>query len=182
MIYIALLRGINVGGHVIKMERLRELFRELEFTNVRTYIQSGNVFFETEQTDIPVLISMIERHLYETLGYEVPAFVRTLAELEQIVALAPFQHLDVTADMRLCVVFTTEPLSSSLSLPLRSPKNDIEIIAVTEHEAFMVWYLINGRPPAMQSYNTLGLGNRTTTRFYHTVGKILQAAKKGERS
>ena len=44
MLYIALLRGINVGGHVVKMERVRELFAELGFTNVRTYIQSGNVF------------------------------------------------------------------------------------------------------------------------------------------
>ena len=72
MIYIALLRGINVGGHLVKMERLRDLFMELGFTHVRTYIQSGNVFFETTQTDRKGVSQTIEQHLHQALGYEVP--------------------------------------------------------------------------------------------------------------
>jgi uncharacterized protein (DUF1697 family) len=179
MIYIALLRGINVGGHTVKMERLRSLFTELGFTQVRTYIQSGNVFFEeTAQTDRETLIQMIEQHLHLVLGYEVPVFLRTIPELEQIVALDPFKHLNVTTDMRLCVMFTNEKIPNTLALPFRSSKNDMEIVHTTDHEAFVVWYLINGRPPATQSFNVLG--NRTTTRFFHTAAKILQAAKKGE--
>ena len=178
MLYIALLRGINVGGHTVKMERLRELFMELGFSNVRTYIQSGNVFFETAQTDRSTLTQMIERHLLNALGYEVPVFLRTIPELEQIIELDPFQHLNVTPDMRLCVVFTSEKIPKTLALPLRSSKNDIEIVHTTDYEAFMVWYLINGRPPAAQSFSVLG--DRTTTRFFHTLAKILQAAKKGE--
>src|SRR5690348_9160245 len=109
MIYIALLRGINVGGHTVKMERLRALFVELGFTHVRTYIQSGNVFFEeTAETDRKILILTIEQHLRQALGYEVPVFLRTILELEQIVALDPFQHINITPDMRACVVFTSE--------------------------------------------------------------------------
>src|SRR5690348_9347846 len=104
MIYIALLRGINVGGHTVKMERLRELFTEVGFTHVRTYIQSGNVFFETAQTDRKILTQTIELHLRQSLGYEVPVFLRTIPELEQIVELNPFQHINVTSDMRACVV------------------------------------------------------------------------------
>jgi uncharacterized protein (DUF1697 family) len=180
MIYIALLRGINVGGHTVKMEYLRKLFVELGFTQVRMYIQSGNVFFETEQTDRETLTQMIEQHLHLALGYQVPVFLRTITELKQILALDPFQHLNVTSDMRLCVVFTNETIPNTLSLPLRSPKNDMEIIHTTEHEAFMVWYIINGRPPA--AYNFKILGDRTTSRFFHTLAKILQAAKKGEKS
>jgi uncharacterized protein (DUF1697 family) len=176
MLYIAFLRGINVGGHVVKMERLRELFTELGFTRVRTYIQSGNVFFETEQTDRATLTQTIERHLHEALGYQVPVFLRTIPELEQILALDPFKHLDVTPDMRLCVVFTSEMIPNTLALPLHSPKNDMAIIHTTEREAFMVWYIINGRPPA--AYVFKALGDRTTTRFFHTAAKILQAAKK----
>jgi uncharacterized protein (DUF1697 family) len=177
MLYIALLRGINVGGHVVKMERLRELFAELGLTNVRTYIQTGNVFFETEQTGRESLAQTIEQHLYEALGYKVPVFLRTLGEFAEILALDPFKHLEVTPDMRLCVVFTDQTIPATLDLPLRSPKNDMEIIHTTEHEAFMVWYIINGRPPA--AYNFKVLGERTTSRFFHTAGKILQAAKKG---
>jgi uncharacterized protein (DUF1697 family) len=178
MIYIALLRGINVGGHVVKMERLRELFTELGFTRVRTYIQSGNVFFETAQADREILTQTIEQHLRQALGYEVPVFLRTIPELEQTIALNPFQRLNVTPDMRLCVVFTSDALPKTLVLPLRSPKNDMEIIHTTDYEAFVVWYLINGRPPAGTGFKILG--DRTTTRFFHTTAKILQAAKKGD--
>ncbi len=180
MIYIALLRGINVGGHTVKMDRLRELFTELGFTDVRTYIQSGNVFFETEQTDRELLTQTIERHLHQALGYQVPIFLRTIPELEQIVAMNPFQHLNVTPDMRLCVVFTSDIIPRTLALPHRSPKNDMEIIHTTDHEAFTVWYLTNGRPPATQSFKVLG--DRTTTRFFHTTARILEAAKKDQKS
>ena len=178
MIYIAFLRGINVGGHVVKMERLRELFTEMGFLHVRTYIQSGNVFFETGQTDRPGLTQTIERHLHAALDYEVPVFLRTIPEMEQIMNIDPFQHLNVTPTMRFCVVFTAEKIAPTLVLPLRSPKNDMEIIYTTDYEAFIVWYIINGRPPAAQGFKVLG--NRTTTRFFHTAAKILQAAKKGE--
>jgi Uncharacterized protein conserved in bacteria len=180
MIYTALLRGINVGGHTVKMERLRELFTELGFTHVRSYIQSGNVFFETAQTDRATLTQTIEHHLHQALGYKVPVFLRTIPELEWIVASDPFQHLSVTPDMRLCVVFTSEKIPDTLVLPLRSPKNDMEIVHTTDHEAFIVWYIINGRPPAAQGFKALG--DRTTTRFFHTTAKILQAAKKDEKS
>lgn len=180
MIYIALLRSINVGSHVVKMERLRESFTQLGFTHVRTYIQSGNVFFETAQTNREILTQTIEQHLLQALGYEVPVFLRTIPELEQTVALNPFQHLNVTPEMRLCVMFTSDMIPKTLALPLRSPKNDMEIIHTTDREAFVVWYLTNGRPPAAQRFKAIG--DRTTTRFFHTTAKILQAAKKSEKS
>ena len=175
MIYIALLRGINVGGHVVKMERLRELFTELGFTHVRTYIQSGNVFFESDSTDRAALASAIEPHLRQALGYDVPIFLRTVAELEQILATNPFQHLNVTSDMRLCVTFTSQKIPE-LVLPLRSPKSDMEIVHTTNYEAFIVWHIINGRPPSSQGFKELG--DKTTTRFFHTTAKILEAARK----
>src|SRR5215831_13131357 len=78
--YVALLRGINVGGHTVTMERLRELFRELGYAGVRTYIQTGNVFFESSEQDVQILRSAIERHLRAALGYEVPTCLRTVEE------------------------------------------------------------------------------------------------------
>lgn len=177
MVYVAFLRGINVGGHNVKMERLREIFSAMGFGNVRTYIQSGNIFFETEQTDRIALVQTIEQQLRKELGYEVPVFLRTIPELEQVVASDAFQQLTVTPDMRLCVVFTTDVLPNTLELPLRSPKNDMEIVRTSNREAFMVWYIINGRPPA--TYNFKDIGARNTTRFFHTLAKILEAAKNG---
>jgi uncharacterized protein (DUF1697 family) len=179
MLYIALLRGINVGGHVVKMDRLRQLFEEIGLRNVRTYIQSGNVFFETEQEDRAALASTIEQHLGAALGYAVPVMLRTVEEVERVLALDPFGHLDVTDDMRLCIMFMAEPLRHDLALPLRSPKGDMEIVAATEREVFVVWYLINGRPPTSDAWFAKTLGkNAATTRFYHTTAKILAAAKR----
>lgn len=176
MLYIAFLRGINVGGHTVKMDRLRDLFAELGLANVRTYIQSGNVFFETEEINRQALTQTIERHLRTALGYDVPVMLRTVSELERIIASDPFQHLNTTPDMRACVVFTSDRIPDDLALPLRSPKNDMEIIYTTDHEAYVVWLIIDGRPPA--AYNFKALGDKTTTRFFHTTVKILAAAKK----
>jgi uncharacterized protein (DUF1697 family) len=62
-LYIALLRGINVGGHFVKMDALRSLFVPLGFENVRSYIQSGNIFFETTEQDKLRLRKTIETQL-----------------------------------------------------------------------------------------------------------------------
>jgi uncharacterized protein (DUF1697 family) len=175
--YIALLRGINVGGHTLKMDELRRHFVALGFGSVRTYIQSGNVFFQADIADRLALADTIERHLRAALGYGVPVCLRTVTELEQIIAADPFKRLIVTPDMRLCVMFTNAAIPRDLALPLRSPKGDMEIIATSEHEAFVVWYLKDGRPPAAYSFEEV-LGKKTTTRFYHTTAKILEAAKK----
>lgn len=179
MIYIAFLRGVNVGGHTVKMDRLRELFTELGLTNVRTYIQSGNVFFESELTDRASLAQTIEQHLRKALGYEVPVFLRSIPELEQLLAIEPFRDMDITDDMRLCITFTADAIADDLALPLYSARRDMAIVHTTEHEAFVVWYLIDGRPPAASSILDKALGARTTTRFFHTTAKILQAAKGG---
>lgn len=175
MLYIALLRGINVGGHNVKMDVLRQHFTDLGFGNVRTYIQSGNVFFETDETDREALAKRIEDHLHEALGYEVPTFLRTADELEAILALDPFKGLDVNDDLRLAITFTTDPIAG-LSVPAKSPKGDMEIVHATDHEAFVVWTIINGRPPA-GNWLDKTVGKRTTTRFFHTTGKILEAAR-----
>jgi uncharacterized protein (DUF1697 family) len=70
--YIALLRGINVGGHTLTMDELRRHFVALGLGSVRTYIQSGNVFFQADLADRLALADTIERHLRAVLGYDVP--------------------------------------------------------------------------------------------------------------
>src|SRR5687767_12294958 len=109
--YIALLRAINVGGHSVKMETLRSLFEDLGFTNVRTYIQTGNVFFDTNKTDRAQLTSDIEGHLEKSLGYAVPTMLRTVEEIDHIFDLDPFKGIAVTDDMRLMIMFLAQPIS-----------------------------------------------------------------------
>ncbi|MGA3188807.1 MAG: DUF1697 domain-containing protein [Bryobacteraceae bacterium] len=88
--YVALLRSINVGGHVVKMEELRKLFSDLRFSNVETLINSGNVIFETKSAADNKLEQKIEKHLEAALGYEVGAFVRTVEEIQAVSVYQPF--------------------------------------------------------------------------------------------
>jgi uncharacterized protein (DUF1697 family) len=75
--YVALLGGINVGGHRVAMSDLRALFESLGFASVSTFIASGNVVFDTAACDAPRLQTRIERRLGEALGYRVPASIRS---------------------------------------------------------------------------------------------------------
>lgn len=179
MVYVALLRGINVGGHMVKMDALRKLFVELGFGNVRTYIQSGNVFFETDEGNRELLTQTIEQHLRAALGYAVPVFLRTIPELESVLALDPLHGEQPAPDQRLCVLFAANSIPGNLALPMRSPKNDVEIMQVTEREALVMWYIINGRPPASDDFLAKTLGTPLTTRFFHTTAKMVEAAKQG---
>lgn len=98
--YAAFLRAINVGGHTVKMDRLRGLFEALGFGAVATFIASGNVIFEAGDVPDPAaagpaeaadaLEAGIEARLREALGYDVATFVRTLDGLSAIVAHAAF--------------------------------------------------------------------------------------------
>jgi uncharacterized protein (DUF1697 family) len=94
--YIAFLGGINVGGHRVKMDRLCGLFSELGFSNVRSFIASGNVLFESSKTtSTPSLETAIEESLREALGYEVPTFLRTPAQLVSVVDSVPFKKKEL---------------------------------------------------------------------------------------
>jgi uncharacterized protein (DUF1697 family) len=88
--YAAFLRGMNVGGHRISNDELREVFARIGFAAVRTFRASGNVVFYAGAEPAAELAEQIERGLAAELGYAVPAFVRAEAELRAIAALQPF--------------------------------------------------------------------------------------------
>lgn len=173
--YIAFLRGINVGGHVVKMGRIREVFMEIGLTNVSSYIASGNLFFDTDREDRDILAKTIEERLLEVLGYEVPVFLRMINELDAILVQNPFKEIPLTEDLRFSVVFTDIPLNENQDLPMRSSKEDMELIKVNPFEAFVIWHIINGRPPSGFFPKDI-LPARNTSRFFHTLVKIRNAA------
>jgi uncharacterized protein (DUF1697 family) len=86
---IALLRGVNVGGRTLPMAGLRETFEQLGHTNVRTYIQSGNVVFDAKGS-APTVRSVLEQTIDGTFGLEVTVLLRTPAELAKVVAQNPY--------------------------------------------------------------------------------------------
>ena len=89
--YVAFLRGINVGGHKkIPMKELRDLFLKLELYNVQTYIQSGNVVFQSEEENIETLKLKIQENIISCFGFDVPVLIKTYAELKAIYNECPF--------------------------------------------------------------------------------------------
>jgi uncharacterized protein (DUF1697 family) len=95
--YVAFLRAINVGGHTVKMDYLRTLFEGLGFTNVETFIASGNVIFDSPSKSAKGLERKIESYLQETLGYAVATFIRSSAELAAIAQYKPFDDSELNA-------------------------------------------------------------------------------------
>lgn len=91
MKYVCLLRGINVSGkNLIRMAALTESFEALGFAEVDTYVQSGNVVFETKRQPPAALARTIRDRIDQDFGLDVPVVVRSAAELERVVAANPF--------------------------------------------------------------------------------------------
>lgn len=134
-LYVAFLRAINVGGHTVKMDRLRALFEEMGFDDVATFIASGNVIFQAKGK-AAALEARIEAHLKSSLGYEVVTFLRTPAELAAVAALHPFE--DEAAAHGLYVGFLKEPPTAEAREKLMALRADTVDFAVHGRE---VWWL-----------------------------------------
>ncbi|WP_433943055.1 DUF1697 domain-containing protein [Paenibacillus sp. SN-8-1] len=111
MIYIALLRGINVGGkNKIKMADLKEALENRGFKRVKTYIQSGNVLFESEK-DERTLAAEIEEEINTSFGIALKVMLRTAQELEDLIVNSPFAHRELSDGESLHVSLLGEPLT-----------------------------------------------------------------------
>ncbi len=102
--YIAFLRAINVGGHTVKMDHLRRLFETLGFSQVETFIASGNVIFNSPSRSGKILERKIEQHLQKELGYAVATFVRSPSEVVSITKYKPFSASEMKLESNLLYV------------------------------------------------------------------------------
>jgi len=135
--YIAFLRAINVGGRRVKMERLRELFVALRFSDVATFIASGNVIFDAPNAEAAVLEARIEQHLEESLGFAVETFIRTPAELASVVAFRPFAAQDIGAPGHsLHVGFLRSPLGADVARTMLAHRTEMDDFALVERELY----------------------------------------------
>jgi uncharacterized protein (DUF1697 family) len=173
--YVALLRGINVGGHKVTMDRLRAELSGLGLTDVRSYIASGNLFFDTDSTDRDALTDAIESRLRASLGFAVATFLRTPDELRAILDDSAFTGRTPAPDERLMVHFSKRPMTRPATLPLWSTNRDMELVDVDGPQAYVVWHLINGRPPTGR-FDPPVVPDENTGRFFHTLEKIHKAA------
>jgi uncharacterized protein (DUF1697 family) len=172
---IALLRAINVGGHVVKMDRLRALFEELGYGRVETFIASGNVIFDAPDAPVESVERAIEAHLHKALGYEVATFIRTAAEIQAVASYQPFAPEEVAAPGAMQYVTFLAALPEEATrervLALRNPVDDFAF-----HGRELYWLRrtnqvksITERPEFARA---AGKGNAGTTRNITTVRKL----------
>lgn len=170
--FIAFLRAINVGGHNVKMETLRALFVELGFTNVETFIASGNVIFETNARQAKTLEEKIAKHLQAALGYEVATFLRTDAEVEAVAAYQPFPLEEMNAAMALNVGFLAEPLSRELADKLLAYRNAMDDLHVQGREVYWLCRMKQTESPFAKAGFEKITKTKVTFRGVNTVRKL----------
>lgn len=143
MRYVALLGGINVGGHRVKMTELRAIFEAQGFQSVATFIASGNVLFEHDSADTPGLEARIEQALAQALGYRVPTYIRTLEELQLVASYQPFPTLALDPAVNtLSILFLAAPLPAELHAPVLSLRTAMDEFHIHRRE---IYWLCRGK-------------------------------------
>jgi uncharacterized protein (DUF1697 family) len=170
--YFAFLRAINVGGHVVKMERLRNLFEAYGFSEVETFIASGNVIFQAGEQDARVLESQIEKGLQATLGYEVAAFIRTEAELAQIAEYRAFPPAQVEAATAFNIAFLHKALHDPASRKLMELTTDIDAFASHGREVYWLCQKKQSESTFSNAVLEKRLGVKSTIRGAATLQKL----------
>ncbi len=172
--YIAFLRGINVGGQkIITMERLRQQFSSMGFTNVSSYIQSGNILFSSPETNRQLLTSTIEQNLSNAFGFYISTIIRTIDELNAILSDTAFSNCDKETTKQYIAFFQEEP-KKPLSIPFFSPTKDLEVVKITRTEAYIVSHLVKGRYGFPNNFLEKELEIVATTRNWNTLDKIIK--------
>lgn len=174
MKYIALLRGINVGGQKkIKMIDLKVMFESLNFKNVKTYIQSGNVSFDFGTTDTIELSNEIEKKISETFGFLVKTIIRTEEELRNIVNNNPFSKQQNIEIEKLYITFMVDIPEPSTVLLLDIKKEENEKFIIISRDIYL--YCPNGYGRTKLNNTTFEkkLKTEATTRGLKTINNIL---------
>jgi uncharacterized protein (DUF1697 family) len=114
--FVALLRGINVGGNsIVSMAKLKPCFEDMGFSDVKTFINSGNVIFKTQEKDPEKLARKIEKILKQEFGFEIKTLVKTKAQIEKICKALP-ENWVTDKTMRTDVMFLFPEADSKASL------------------------------------------------------------------
>jgi uncharacterized protein (DUF1697 family) len=177
-IYVAMLRGINVGrGKVVKMERLRASLERLGFGGVRTYVQSGNVVFESKPKSAAELSQKIEAKILGDFGFAVPVVVKTSKEMEQIVSDNPLMKEKGIDHSKLHVTFLSGAPPTAAVKALEPLAASRERVRVLSREVYL--YCPDGYGISKLSNSTIEkkLSVVATTRNWRTVNALLEMAK-----
>jgi len=173
--YISLLRGINVSGQKsIRMAELKSLYEGLGLLNVQTYVQSGNILFESSEVDALKLAAQIEGQIERTYGYRVAVFMRNRVDLQRIAQNNPFLTKRNEDPVKLHVTFLySMPLASKLD-QLAPPKGESDEFFVGGQEIYLFCPNGYGRTRLSNTFFEKKLDVPATTRNWNTVSALCQ--------
>ncbi|MFC9724938.1 DUF1697 domain-containing protein [Bacillus cereus] len=169
-LYIALLRGINVGGHkVIKMAELKRVFESIGLKQVKTYIQSGNIVFESEE-DINFLKDRIQTEIKNEFDFDVPVMLRTHDEFINIIKQCPYEVHSLLEGESVHVAFLTNVLSEEESSQLLIFKSELEDCYIDEKVVYLFFKNSIRNSKLMNQFQKLH--TPATVRNWRTVNKL----------
>jgi uncharacterized protein (DUF1697 family) len=172
--YVAMLRGINVGrGKIVKMERLRASFEALGFGGVRTYVQSGNVIFESRRKPSAILSKQIEERIRCDFGFAVPVLLKTSKEMEQIIRGNPLLKEKAIDHSKLHVTFLSDAAPKTAFNDLKALATNRERVRVLNREIYLSCPDGYGRTKLSNTAIEKKLSTVATTRNWRTVNALL---------
>lgn len=175
--YVALLRGVNVGGHTkVAMEDLRRLFVALGHGDVRTYIASGNVVFRSPAGETSGLAGDIEERIAADLGVAVTVLLRAADDLARVVAGNPFAGSG-TDPSRVHVTFLAEEPDGERAATLEKPAGEAGQLLLTGRELYLHCPDGYGRTKMNNAWVEKRLAVAATTRGWKTVVKLCDLAR-----
>ncbi len=172
--YVALLRGINVGGSKpVPMPALRGQFVELGFPRAETYVQSGNVVFESKGAVGPKQIASLERRLAEAFGAQIPVIVRAQQKLKEVLENNPFPGVEADPT-KLLIVFLEEAPGVAAVAKLDPKRSPTDRFAVDGQEIYLSCPNGYGRSKLTADYFERVLRVRATARNWRTVQTLAE--------
>jgi uncharacterized protein (DUF1697 family) len=173
--YLALLRGINVGGkNIIKMAHLKACFEASKLENVTTYIQSGNVLFETAETNPAKLVKRVESALSKTFSlYQARIVLCSHEKLRQIVSKAPKGFGRQPQKYRYDVIFLREPLTASQAIKSVKTKQGVDEAYIGPDVLYFSRLTARASQSQLARIVVLPVYKDMTIRNWNTVSKIL---------
>lgn len=177
MKYISLLRGINVSGQKkILMKDLKALYENLGFENVVTYIQSGNVLFETKETTVKALEHKITAAIQKAYGFEVPILVKTTADLQKIFEGNKYVALYGDVITKLYFTLLGETPKMEFVNVLMALDYSSEEFYIDNNTVYFYCPTGYGRTKLNNNFFEKKLKVAATTRNYKTIRKLLELA------
>jgi len=176
--YIALLRGINVSGQkMIPMDGLKTLFGKLGFTEVTSFIQSGNLIFQEKKAEDSLTLSKrIHKAIQKSYGFEVPVQIRTRDQLREIIQTNPFLKARGIDPKKLHTTFLAQVPDSEKRDALQKIRFDADQFRITGSEVYLYCPLGYGNSKVTNAFFENKLGVQATTRNWNTVQSLYRLA------